>query len=438
MTRRLATALVSALLLAAAALLCVQLVGQLRTLQRVQTDLAELQDVKYGLFNAEVWVGHAATIIAARIDRFELDETNRPQLKVNLERILDRLFVEIDQYLRQRNTAGDSVLDRVQGALRQGVQDWLVDVTELRARVPVYAEAVLDELDRPEARGQLKTMLLGALRDAAAASFTTLDRQRLDGILAGHGCAAVGDCVPRLRDEAGALRVAAGRIALLVIGLVGLLFLLHLSWPRIAGRAPQPALPMETMVMLTAATLVLLAAGVLTPMIEVKAGIDELRLTLLGEPVVFTDQVLWYQSKGIMDVVRILIDTHEADLILVGLLITLFSVIFPSAKVIAGFLYYTDWRGLRGNGLVWFFALRSGKWSMADVLVVAILMAYIGFKGLVGSQLASIAGRGRGVEVLTTDATRLQTGFFLFLAFVIASLFLAALLEARVGRQSSN
>lgn len=436
--RRLTVALLSLALLLSAAALTWQLVAGLRALQRVQTDLAELQDVKYGLFNAEVWVGHAATVLSARIDRFELTADNRPRLKRNLELVLDRLFVEIDQYLRRRNATGDSVFDRLQGALRQNVQDWLLDVTELRARVPAYADAVLDELNRPETRGELRTALLVALRDAADASFTALDRGPYDAILAAWGCADAPACTGPMRARAAQLRAAALRDALLVLALVGALFLLHAVWPRFAGRGlPQPALPPEAMSLLTAATLVLLAAGVLTPMIEVKAGIDELRFSLLGEPVLFTDQVLWFQSKSIMDVVRLLIDTRAADLILVGVLITLFSLIFPTAKVIAGALYYTDFRGLRGHALVRFFALRSGKWSMADVLVVAILMAYIGFKGLVGSQLERLAGRGRGVEVLTTDDTRLQLGFFLFLAFVLASMVLSALLEARVGRRTS-
>jgi hypothetical protein len=204
--------------------------------------------------------------------------------------------------------------------------------------------------------------------------------------------------------------------------------------PRVPHRARMAP---EIMIILTAATLVLLAGGVMTPMIEVEARIDELRMQLLGQPVLFTDQVLYFQSKSILDVVQVLIDTGAADMLVVAVLITLFSLVFPAAKVIAGFLYYADLKGLRSNALVYFFALRSGKWSMADVLVVAILMAYIGFSGLISSQLATMVEAGRGIDLLTTDGTSLQLGFFLFLAFVIASLVLSSLLEARVGSRTS-
>ena len=52
------------------------------------------------------------------------------------------------------------------------------------------------------------------------------------------------------------------------------------------------------MALLTTATLVLLAVGVWTPMIEVDARIDSLRFQLLGSPITFTDQVLYFQSKA--------------------------------------------------------------------------------------------------------------------------------------------
>ncbi|ESQ16284.1 MAG: hypothetical protein N838_26895, partial [Thiohalocapsa sp. PB-PSB1] len=140
---------------------------------------------------------------------------------------------------------------------------------------------------------------------------------------------------------------------------------------------------------------------------------------------------------SILDVVSILAATGAADMLLVAVLITLFSLVFPSAKVIAGFLYYFDFRGLRNNRLISFFALRSGKWSMADVLVVAMLMAYVGFSGLIANQLSDISQASPSVDVITTNGTALQIGFFLFLAFVLASLVLSSMLEARLERRVS-
>ncbi|MGD8207115.1 MAG: paraquat-inducible protein A [Thiohalocapsa sp.] len=428
-TARIGIALACAGLLAAAAVLAFQLVTDLRRLQSVSGDLAELQDVRWGLLNAEVWMERIAVIVAKRIDELEITAQNRPAVKRNIELVLDRVLVEVERYLRRRNASGDSWLERFQGRLRQGVQDFLVDFTELRARVPVYAEAVIEELNEPETRAQIKLQLLDALDEAAAATFTEIDTTAFERVLSRHHCENAALCLSALRTERAELQRRSLQRSLWVLGLVAAMFALAYGRRR--------TLPPEQLALLTGATLVLLAVGVGTPMIEVEARIDELRLQLLGEPIAFTDQVLYYQSKSILDVVAILADTGAADMMLVAVLITLFSLVFPAAKIIAGFLYYYDPRGLRGNALVYFFALRSGKWSMADVLVVAMLMAYVGFGGLVASQLSAVAGTGRGVVVVTTNGTALQAGFFMFLAFVLASLVLSSMLEARLERRTS-
>ncbi|TVQ89180.1 MAG: paraquat-inducible protein A [Chromatiaceae bacterium] len=426
----------SALLLLLSAGLTLRLVADLQALQQAQIELAQVRDVRYGLFNAEVWVEQIAEILATRIDDFELDANNRPQLKRSLERLLDRLLVEVDQYLRWRNAGSDHWLGRLEGGLRQGVQDWLLDFKELRARVPVYADAILDELDHPEIRAEIAIALGNWLREASAATFAPTDRGAIAVIARRHGCADAETCSAHLQDLVAGLRQQSLSDGLTVLGLSAGLFALNLL-AAARRRPPTDALPPARMVLLTIATLMLLAAGVTTPMIEVEARIAELRFELLGEPVVFTDQVLYFQSKSILDVVQVLLETGAVDMIVVAVLIALFSLTFPAAKVAAGFVYYYDLRGGRGHPLVYFFALRSGKWSMADVLVVAILMSYIGFSGLVRSQLAALIPVGTPVNVITTDGTALQFGFFLFLAFVLASLLLSTLLEWQVQRRGS-
>jgi hypothetical protein len=77
---------------------------------------------------------------------------------------------------------------------------------------------------------------------------------------------------------------------------------------------------------------------------------------------------------------------------------------------------------------------------MADVMVIAILMAYIAFDGMVSSQL-NLISRGAataGVEVLTTNGTNLQPGFFMFLAFCVFSLFVSTLMEASITNEAKQ
>jgi hypothetical protein len=115
-------------------------------------------------------------------------------------------------------------------------------------------------------------------------------------------------------------------------------------------------------------------------------------------------------------------------MIFVGILVFLFSIVFPTLKLISSLLYVYNVKQLKENRLVRFFAIKSGKWSMADVIVVAIFMAYIGFDGIIGSQLDMFTESAKPVEIFSTNGTQLLGGFYLFLLFCISSLALSEIL----------
>jgi hypothetical protein len=164
-------------------------------------------------------------------------------------------------------------------------------------------------------------------------------------------------------------------------------------------------------------------------MIDLDARIKNVDFLLWGEHLRFSDQVLFFRSKSILEVVRVLMDTGKGDSILVGALLVSFSVLFPVFKLIAMEAYMRGGEGLRKSGLVKFFAFRSGKWSMADVTVVAIFIAYIGFKGILNTQLAGLNIKAAYVEVIATNDTALQPGFVLFTAFVLFGFALSEILK---------
>ena len=133
--------------------------------------------------------------------------------------------------------------------------------------------------------------------------------------------------------------------------------------------------------------LMLLVVGLTTAMIDIDARINSLSFELLGETVSFKNQVIFFQSKSILDVVRILLATGKYDSIFVGILILAFSILFPVAKLLSTGISLLSQRKWARNRVIHYFAFQSGKWSMADVTVVAIFMAYIGFNGILQSQM---------------------------------------------------
>ena len=66
---------------------------------------------------------------------------------------------------------------------------------------------------------------------------------------------------------------------------------------------------------------------------------------------------------------------------------------------------------------------------MADVYVVAIFMAYIGFKGILDNQLNKLSMKTESLASISTNETTLQPGFLLFVCFVLFTLLLSTILE---------
>src|SRR5690348_18093767 len=79
---------------------------------------------------------------------------------------------------------------------------------------------------------------------------------------------------------------------------------------------------------------------------------------------------------------------------------------------------------LQNNRLTRYFALESSKWSMADVMALAIFMSFVAFNGVISSALAGLQSPGAQI-VIPTDSSQILAGFYLFVGFVLTSLFLS-------------
>ncbi len=72
---------------------------------------------------------------------------------------------------------------------------------------------------------------------------------------------------------------------------------------------------------------------------------------------------------------------------------------------------------------------------MADVLVVAIFMAYIGINSILNNQLKGLNGSTESWQMITTNETSLQPGFILFVTFVLFGLTLSEILVRIVSQR---
>jgi hypothetical protein len=408
-------------LLLASAVLTYRLDIDMQANRQRRIDLAEVRDIRYGLLNANLWAERIAPILAKKIESLDLT-ANKDVLRPTIERTVDRMIVQAGGIIRAQiaNNKSLGVFGAQFGAQITKFLAPLLNVDSLRARVPQFTNTILTELAKPEAKRAIQQSLKNALLSSPTIS-AAIDMSLHDSILKKYGCTDGAACQALLSKTIDEEESRISRTAIAILAMAAVAFGLILI-------RRSPVQRSETVV-LTLFCAVLLWAGLRNPMIDIDARITRLSFELSGEPIEFTDQVLFFQSKSILDVVRLLLEQGKLGMVAVGLMVLAFSVIFPMAKLVASALCCYRVRGLEANRLVQFFAMKSGKWSMADVFVVALFMAYIGFDGVISSQLDDLRAAAAGFDVLTTNHTALQAGFYLFLGFCIAGMLLGTALS---------
>lgn len=407
---------ISAIALITAMVLTMQLISHARQLQVLKTDLAEVNHIRYGLLNADEWAYQMATILSIKIVEFKLTPDSREKVLQNLESILNMMIDEVEVMLAQKATGSLSGMKRFFAGIT-------INLDMLRDSVPSYADRLLLELNKPENKEFMQQFLLDKLGAITASTYNLDPMDPLHAIMEKNSCRDKEACKELIEEEIGMQKEEINYRLVLILFLVSAVFLINLL--------TRHKINMVQSSLLILASFCLLLGGITTPMIDLEARIDLLMLKLMGEDVIFRNNIIFFQSKSITDVVRILIEEGSLPMIFVGILVFTFSIVFPAAKLISSLLYSYHVGNLRENRLIRFFVIKSGKWSMADVLVVAIFMAYIGFNGIIGSQLDQLTQAARPVEIFTTNGTRLLGGFYLFLLFCISSLLLSEMITRK-------
>jgi hypothetical protein len=404
-------------LLAAAAVFTWLTIDGLSARRTLRTELAEISHVRYGLLNADRWVDKMVPILEARIDALDLKAASQASLRPIVQNALYRLLADVKEKMSAKKSPGAGV-----GGFLDPGNPLIVNlmVGALRPHVPEYTDVVLAELGKPETREALKKYIKGVLADGARSTFGNVDMRWYSYILKQHGCADASACQQELANR---IREADRKIAyyyLAVLASSAVAFALLMI-----GR---PVLRRSATVVLLLFCVVLLVGGVLTPMIEVEAKISRLSITFLGEPIAFADQVLYFQSKSVLEVFRTLITEGRPDMWVVGVLVLMFSIVFPTLKIFASAFYLYRPALLRTNRVARFFALESSKWSMADVMALAIFMSFVAFNGLIANTMGGLKQTSVDLAI-PTDSSKILPGYYLFIGFCMASLFLSKKLE---------
>jgi hypothetical protein len=388
----------------------------------LRTDLAEITHARYGILSADQWRAFIGPMLNAQVDKLDLKSQSknlRPMVERSLYTLLDNIKTQMTSPTKSTG--------------KPGANPMLVNmiVASLRPHVPEYTDVVMVQLTKADTQKSFKDSIRGVLADAVKNTFSPTDMTTYNAILTRYGCASETGCEETLGQQIAGADTRLTRCYLTVLASAALGFILLM--------AGKPTLSRGAVVVLMLFCISMLAGGVLSPMLEVEVRVTKLDATLLGTPIEFRDQSLYYRSKTVLEVFQTLTQMGRPEMTLVGVLVILFSVVFPALKMLALGACLFRPALLRTNRLVRLLAFELSKWSMADVMVLAIFMSFVAFNGVIGSALGGLHEVPNIQQVLIpTNASKILPGYYLFIGFCVSSIFLSRKLERGIARSASE
>ncbi|MEL6124623.1 MAG: hypothetical protein AAFR14_12990, partial [Bacteroidota bacterium] len=280
-------------------------------------DYAEINKANYELFNIELWKEQTLDIINERINTFEISPATYQMLDGLLKGYLNDLHT---RYITQGELA-DVIISEVKTSGK--INAFLVKVVEqqvptlvkdldLRPQIPGLSANMIAEIkvNEPLIMEYVRSELLRLVMDNSRRNL----RDRRQGIFEKYNTTTAEEADIYLLDKINALdmSIRSGMITLIGAGLLVLLscVLLGLAFSGVWMISS-----------LTVLSVILLVLGVSMPMIDIDARLSSFGFTLMDQDINFDEQIIYYQSKSIVEVTQTLWRGGTWDLKLVGVLV---------------------------------------------------------------------------------------------------------------------
>lgn len=423
---RIISHLILAVLLGVASWQAFLLFEETKQINEQKYDFAEINKINYGLFNIDIWKDKIFSIIEKKATQFEFKSSDLGGIKKEIENYLYGLHKEyiesgklVAMFMDGENQ-NNKLVGLFMNLFKGNIEDQVKNI-DFKSRIPGIADQMMKELDKklPEIKKGITEQVGNMLMNESAS--TLVDRR--DVIYTKYGVEDMASANEIITNNISASDTETETLVKYVLfALLGLLLLLCLFYKWIGFKS--------AMLWLTLVCIAFLSLGLALPMIDLDARLSDVDLNLIGEEIHFDEQVMYFQSKSIIDVTKTLLEGHGWDLKLVGFLILLFSIILPFIKMILSVLYLYVKR-IETSKVVQVVIFYLGKWSMADVFVVAIFMSYIGFYGLLNSQLEAMAQGNETIGIETVNYSKLSPGIIYFTLYCLFSIVMSTLIHRK-------
>ena len=287
---------VSIIIVIASVILCQQIISNSMTNQQYKNDYAELNHIKHGFLSIEEWKIQVTTIIEDEINGMYLSKDNEQVLRKHIETLLDTLIDKVAKKIKESNAG------TLKGWAARSFINTFIKLDDIKKGIPEYTDAIIKEMTKPKTEQQIKKALTKQLKEFSEQTFDTQDTSQLTRILIKTDSEDIETARFKINNYISLRESLIVKETLLLIALAVILF-------AMSGFSKQPLQPSEY-ILLVLSLITLLAAGVTTPMIDMEATISQISFELLGHAINFENQVLYFQSKSILDVFWIMI-THK-------------------------------------------------------------------------------------------------------------------------------
>ena len=390
--------------------------------QEIKQDYSFYNSISFGLFSIDAWRDKVSGVIRDQVDGYHITPQQKKQMREAVEKELHGLIAKTVKEI-------DKPQKSLGGKLKKLAFHTLVDSEALQKQVPPFAETIVQKVSSPASQARLKHIAsskIGQLENQTYDATSEASEKVSKSIFNKYQVNSPATFEKKVNNDLAKIAQETIRDVALMLGCVLAAMLLWLLMRK------KENLQTILFVMSLLFAFVLLAAGLTTTVIEVDARVSSLNLSILNDKVSFENQVLFFQSKSIWGIITTLLSQPKPDAITVGVLILLFILALPFIRLIAKGIHVF----VNNNKVINYVAFEAGKWDMADVMIVGLLMTYIGLNGILKSQLTNLNIHNDTLTTSTVNNTSLQPGYYIFVAYVIFEIILSRALVKISGYQA--
>jgi len=387
--------------------------------KQIKEDYSTINNITFGLFSVDEWRDKVVDIVHSQVHDFKITSEQKKAMQKEVTQALHGLVSKAVATVNKPQTS-------LAGKLKKFAFNSFVDTDKIQALVPAFAQTIINKVNSPASKSRLKDIATGKINQLANQTYdSTSDVKDSLNSLMYHKYRVTNpqQFNSRLKDQLENNHQISLNYTFAMFGCI--LLVLGIWW--LLRNQNHLKATLYTMSLLFA--FVLVTVGITTSIIEVNAQISSVNFMLMGQKVSFDNQVLFFQSKSILGSVEVLLNQPKPDAIVVGVLILIFVIIFPILRLVFTGIHILTPKRFAENKIVKYFTFESGHWTMADVMVVGILMTYIGLNGILQSQLSNLNIHNSFLTTTTQNNTSLQFGYFIFVGFVVYSLILTTIIR---------